>query len=58
MRKARHDALDLLSEVEKDGGASRDEVDRARKKAEEIVSESGAAVDQIVATKEKEILAI
>jgi ribosome recycling factor len=58
VRKARHDALDLLSEVEKDGGASRDEVDRARKKAEEIVSESGTAVDHIVAAKEKEILAI
>ena len=58
VRKARHEALDLLNDVEKDGGASRDEVDRARKKAEEIVSESGAAVDQIVAAKEKEILAI
>jgi ribosome recycling factor len=58
VRQARHEALDMLSEIEKDGGASRDEVDRARKKAEEIVSESGTAVDQIVAAKEKEILAI
>ena len=58
VRKARHDALDLLNDVEKDGGASSDDVDRGRKKAEEIVSESGTAVDQIVAAKEKEILAI
>ncbi len=58
VRKVRHDALDLLTDVEKDGGASRDEVDRARKKVEDIVSESGTAIDQIVQNKEKEILAI
>src|ERR1044071_6598128 len=53
VRKARHDALDMLSEIEKDGGASKDDVDRGKKKAEEIVSESGSAIDQIVAQKEK-----
>jgi ribosome recycling factor len=58
VRKARHEALDMLSEIEKDGAASEDEVDRGRKKVEEIVSESGSAVDQIVQQKEKEILAI
>jgi len=58
IRKVRHDALDLLAELEKDGGAGKDEVDRAKKKAEELVSESGTAVDQIVQQKEKEILAI
>ena len=58
VRKARHDALDMLNEIEKDGGASRDDVDRGKKKAEEIVSESGSAIDAIVAQKEKEILAI
>lgn len=58
IRKVRHEALDLLTELEKDGGAGKDEVERAKKKAEELVSESGAAVDQIVQQKEKEILAI
>jgi ribosome recycling factor len=58
VRKVRHDALDLLNEIEKDGGASKDDVDRGKKKAEEIVAEAGSAVDQIVAQKEKEILAI
>jgi ribosome recycling factor len=58
IRKVRHEALDLLAELEKDGGAGKDEVERARKKAEETVSESGSAVDQIVQQKEKEILAI
>lgn len=58
VRKSRHDALDMLNEIEKDGGASKDDVDRGKKKAEEIVTEAGAAVDQIVQQKEKEILAI
>ncbi len=58
IRKVRHEALDMLSELEKDGGAGKDEVERAKKKAEELVSESGTAVDQIVQQKEKEILAI
>ena len=58
VRKTRHDALDMLNEIEKDGGASKDDVDRGKKKAEEIVSEAGSAVDQIVQQKEKEILAI
>jgi ribosome recycling factor len=58
IRKARHDALDMLGELKSSGGASEDEVDRAKKKAEEIVAEAGQAVDKIVAQKEKEILAI
>jgi len=58
IRKARHEAIDMLAEIEKDGGASKDDVDRGKKKAEEIVSESGAAVDHIVQQKEKEILTV
>jgi ribosome recycling factor len=58
VRKARHEALDLLAEIKSDGGASEDEIDRAKKKAEEIVAEAGQSVDQIIAQKEKEILTI
>jgi ribosome recycling factor len=58
VRKARHEALDMLSELKESGSSSEDEVERAKKKAEEIVSEAGQAVDQIIAAKEKEILAI
>lgn len=58
IRKVRHDALDLLSEMKSSGDASEDEIDRAKKKAEEIVSEAGASVDQIIAAKEKEILVV
>jgi ribosome recycling factor len=58
VRKARHEALDMLAEIKSDGGASEDDVDRAKKKAEEIVSEAGHSVDQIISQKEKEILTI
>jgi ribosome recycling factor len=58
VRKARHEALDMLSEIKADGGASEDEVERAKKKAEELVAEAGQAVDQIISQKEKEILTI
>ncbi|HLV67913.1 MAG TPA: ribosome recycling factor [Polyangiaceae bacterium] len=58
VRKARHDALDMLDEIKSSGGASEDDVERAKKKAEEIVSEAGQAVDQIIQQKEKEILTL
>ena len=58
VRKARHEALDMLAEVKDGGGASEDEVERAKKKVEEIVSEAGQAIDHIIQVKEKEILAI
>jgi len=58
VRKARHDALDMLSEMKASGDASEDEIERAKKKAEEIVAEAGAAVDHTIAVKEKEILAV
>jgi ribosome recycling factor len=38
VRRARHDALDLLGEIKQGGEASEDEVERAKKRAEEIVS--------------------
>ena len=49
IRKARHDALDMLSELEAEGQASADEVDRAKKKAEETIPEASKSVDSIVA---------
>lgn len=58
IRKARHDALDMLNEIKKDGGASEDDVERGKKKAEEIVVEAGRGVDGIISAKEKDILEI
>ncbi len=56
IRKARHDALDMLSQIETDGEASADEVDRSKKKAEESVADGSKQVDAMVAHKEKDIL--
>jgi ribosome recycling factor len=58
VRRARHDALDLLGEIKQGGEASEDEVERAKKRAEEIVSEAGRNVDAVVQQREKDILAV
>lgn len=58
IRRARHEALDMLSEMKTSGGASEDEVERAKKKVEEIVSQGGQVVDGLIQTKEKEILTV
>ena len=58
IRKARHDALDMLSEAEKEGELSADDVDRGKKKVEETVAEGTKQVDTILAHKEKDILEI
>jgi ribosome recycling factor len=56
IRKARHEALDMLTEIDKDGAMSADEVDRGKKKVEEVVAEGVKQVDTILAHKEKDIL--
>jgi len=58
IRKARHDALDLLTQLENDGASSADEVDRAKKKVEELVQDAVKHVDSIIAAKEKDILEV
>jgi ribosome recycling factor len=58
IRKVRHEALDMLNELKKGGDASEDEVERAKKKAEEAVAEATHSVDQIIQAKEKEILVV
>jgi ribosome recycling factor len=58
IRKARHDALDMLNQIDADGEASGDDVDRAKKKAEETVAEGVKQVDVMVAHKEKDILEV
>jgi ribosome recycling factor len=56
IRKARHDALDMLSQIDSDGEASADDVDRAKKKTEETVADGAKQVDAIVSHKEKDIM--
>jgi ribosome recycling factor len=58
IRKSRHDALDMLAQIETEGESSADEVDRAKKKVEESVQEAVKQVDTIIAAKEKDILEV
>ena len=58
VRKARHEALDMLDEIDTAGDASADDVDRAKKKAEEIVSDANKQTDSFVSHKEKDILEV
>lgn len=58
IRKARHDAIDMLNEIDQAGDASADDVERAKKKAEETVSDAGKTVDQIIGQKEKDIMEV
>lgn len=58
IRKARHECRDMMATIESDGEASQDEVERATKAMEEIVKEGTAKADEIVASKEKDILQV
>lgn len=58
IRKARHDALDMLLELKESGDVSEDDVERAKKKAEESVAQATHSVDQLIDLKEKEILTV
>jgi ribosome recycling factor len=58
IRKARHEAMDMLTELDDGGEASADDVDRAKKKAEETVAESVKVVDGIISQKEKDIMEV
>ena len=58
IRKARHDALDMLTEFDNDGSLSADDVDRGKKKAEEVVAEGVKQVDTILTHKEKDIMEV
>lgn len=58
IRKARHEALDMLTEMDDGGEAPADDVERAKKKVEETVADSVKVVDGIVAQKEKDIMEV
>jgi ribosome recycling factor len=58
IRKARHEALDMLGQLESEGDSSADDVDRGKKKVEELVQEAVKHVDSMIANKEKDILEV
>ena len=57
-RKARHEALDMLAQLETEGQSSADDVERAKKKVEETVQDAMKLVDGTIANKEKDILEV
>lgn len=58
IRKSRHDALDMLNEIDQAGDASTDDVERAKKKVEETVADGVKQVDVFIAQKEKDIMEV
>ena len=58
IRKARHDAKDMLASLEKDGDISEDDHSRAEKKVEELIQKGVAEVDAIIARKDKDLLEV
>jgi ribosome recycling factor len=58
IRKARHDAKDMIDSLQKEGEVGEDDADRARKELEEIVKVGTQRVDEIVSKKEADILEV
>lgn len=58
IRKARHDAKDMIDSLQKEGEVGEDDADRARKELEEVVKTGTAKVDDIVSKKEADILEV
>jgi ribosome recycling factor len=58
IRAARHEAKDMIDQIESDGDAPADDCDRARKKLEEIVQAGQTRADEIVAKKEADIMEV
>ncbi len=58
IRKARHDAKDLIDSLKKEGEVGEDDADRAKKELEEIVKTGSREADGIVAKKETDILEV
>ena len=58
IRKARHDAKDMIDSLQKEGEVGEDDADRARKELEEVVKSGTNTVEQIVGKKEADILEV
>jgi ribosome recycling factor len=58
IRKARHDAKDMLDNLEGEGEISEDDLERAQKRVEDLIQKGVAEVDAIVARKDKDLLEV
>jgi len=56
VRAARRDAMDLVKDAEKDGDITEDEKKTGEKKIQELTDKYVATVDEVAASKEKEIM--
>lgn len=55
VRKARHDAKDMLESLKTEGEISEDEHERAQKRLEEVIQKGVAEIDAIIARKDKDL---
>jgi ribosome recycling factor len=58
VRHVRRDGLDIIKKAEKDGEMSSDDLDRLAEQVQKATDQFIAEIDQVVAAKEKEILAV
>lgn len=58
VRNARHEALDMLKELEKEKGISEDEHRKGRDEAQRIVDVYTARIAELLAAKEKELMEV
>jgi len=58
VRHVRRDGLDLLKKAEKDGDASSDDLDRMADQVQKATDQAIGEIDQVLSSKEKEILAV
>jgi ribosome recycling factor len=58
IRKARHDAKDMLGTLKDDGDISEDESERAQKRVEDLIQKGTTEVDAIVGRKDKDLLEV
>ncbi len=58
VRKARHEAKDMIDSLQKEGEVGEDDAERSRKELEELVKAGTHRVDEIVSKKETDILEV
>jgi ribosome recycling factor len=58
VRKARHDAKDMLENLQKEGDISEDELERSLKRVEDLIHKATAEVDAIIGRKDKDLLEV
>ena len=58
VRKARHDAMDGIKKLQKDGGISEDDLKRCEKEIQQGTDDTIKKINDLLATKEKDLLTV